>query len=266
VVANPRIDETYAFGGSGYVGWSQDSVRDLNHYDLYLRTPDGRTVKVNPAGTQAFGGGIDGNTMVYEQFTKRNDDLWIVDLTTMAQTRLAPTVTSSPEWEPTISGDWILFARTTSRSTLVLLYNRATGEVRQLASLTAAHQYVYPGQVNGNYAVWGKTTRRSQQVYLYDIAARRSTRLAQPSGRYQYDPAVTASGTVYFVRSRNGCGESVVIYKQPLGGSAQPIQRLRSGTDVNFTLYASTTNGQTQVLYSRLSCRTKLGDVYALTG
>jgi hypothetical protein len=33
-VANPRLDETFAFGGNGYLAWSQDRGRDLNHFDL----------------------------------------------------------------------------------------------------------------------------------------------------------------------------------------------------------------------------------------
>jgi hypothetical protein len=270
VVANPRIDETYAFGGSGYVGWSQDSVRDLNHYDLYLRTPDGRTVKVNPAGTQAFGGGIDGNTMVYEQFTKRNDDLWIVDLTTMAQTRLAPTVTSSPEWEPTISGDWILFARTTSRSTLVLLYNRATGEVRQLASLTAAHQYVYPGQVNGNYAVWTRCppSPATCDVYRYDIALKTKT-LMPRSGQNLFGASVTAAGTAYYGREGFGCGAGVELAKTTLAGSTFVVYTFPGGADMGAT-YAVTMVPQpgdaelTRVYFERITCRGSRYDAYSI--
>jgi Tol biopolymer transport system component len=222
-------------------------------------------VKVNRGSSQGFSGGIDGNTLVYERVQGKSDDLWTVDLTTMAQTRLTATATSSTELQPTISGDWVLFGRGLAGRTQVLLYNRSSGELRRLAVYNSKHYYVYPGQVNGNFAVWGKYTRRLQEVYLYDIATGRSTRLARPAGTYQYSPAVTSTGTVYFVRSRFGCGAAVAIYKQPLGGTAQPIESLRSGVDVEYSTYAEAAGGQVRLLYSTASCRTRLGDVYQLT-
>jgi hypothetical protein len=265
LVANPRIDESYGFAGNGYLGWSQDSVRAPNHYDLFLHSPDGQTVRLNTGRSQGYGGGIDGNTLVYDRVSGKTDDLWSVDLTTMIQSPVAGTVTSEAEYTPTISADWILFGRGQVPRTRVLLYNRSTGETRQLASVHAQHAYAYPGQVSGNYAVWGKITHRTQTVYLYDIAAKRTTRIAPQSGRYDYDPAVSAAGSVFFVRSPNGCGKSVGIYRQPLGGSPQLVQRLPSGFDSGFSLYTAVANGQTELLYTLASCRTRLGDVYGLT-
>jgi hypothetical protein len=216
---------------------------------------------VNTGSSEGLSGGIDGNTLVYERIDGDSDDVWTVDLTTLIQAPVVGTVTSQGEYGPTISGDWILFGRGSVPRTRVLLYNRSSGETRELAFLNRAHSYVSPGQVNGDYAAWSRITRKSQTVYLYDIAARRSTRVAQPRGVYDYAPAVTAAGTLYFARGRSGCGKSVAIYKQPLAGKPQLVQRVRAGFDVT-PMFASS---ETQLLYSAFSCRTNLNDLYSLT-
>jgi hypothetical protein len=99
----------------------------------------------------------------------------------------------------------------------VLLYNRTTGKLKQLASSSASNGYVYTGQVNGTWATWGRVTPHGQDVYLYRIGAKTSTLIARPAGVFaQYDPAVTANGTVYFEQTTAAC--------RPKVGRASPTQ------------------------------------------
>jgi hypothetical protein len=135
----------------------------------------------------------------------------------------------------------------------VILFNRDTGEQRLLAKATARgkRRFVYSGQVAGNYAAWGKVAPGGQDVSLYDIAAGTTSVLTRPRGIFaRYDPAVTASGTVYFAQTSSACRPPVELVRQPLGGSPAALARLAAGADAGY-MYALAGGAETDVVYSR---------------
>ena len=78
-VRHSAAAEYAGFAGSGYLGWTQNSLRHPRRYNLFLRSPGGTRVRVNRPGTEGFGGGIDGTTIVYEEVVGRTARLVMYD-------------------------------------------------------------------------------------------------------------------------------------------------------------------------------------------
>jgi hypothetical protein len=256
VRARAGFDEFNASAGSGFFSWAAASKAHPAHYDTFVLA-NGRRIKVNPAGTEAFGGGIDGNVLVYTQFRPEDgNDIKLFDLATRTRRNLPDVNTNALEDHPTISGDWILFTRgARGKSTRVLLYNRATGQTRRIAAVTGAHKFVYSGQLNGNLAVWGKVTPAGEDVFLYDIETTAKERIPRPAAVFaQYNPAVTEDGTVYFQRSGNRCGGNVRIMRKPVDKPSKRLVRLAPRADGGYMYAQGKPDGSTVVFFNRRKC------------
>ena len=265
-------DEYVGFAGTGFLGWTQNSLRRPNHYDLFLRNPGGIRLRLNRPGTQGFGGGIDGATVVYEEVAGRTARVVLYDTLGGGYTELPIVSRNGSGSHPTISGAWILYTNgRRDRTTSVRLYNRVTGETRQLARI-AAHgrrRFVYSGQVAGNWAVWGRVIPGRQDVFLTNLATRTTERIPRPRGeRYQYNPAVTKAGTVFFVdggASRTARARLVEL-RQGLG----PTVLVTLGKERNAGyMYAGEEDRQIKLLYglfSRLPHNSvSYTDIFAIT-
>jgi hypothetical protein len=219
---------------------------------------------VNRARTHGFSGGFEGETFVYQEVRGRQSNLVFYDLA--GGGRSAPPAgvnTRQWEWHPTISGDWLLFGRQSfaARADLVLLRNLVTGENRRLSRLAWGRRTLAePGQVSGNYAVWFRCTPLCN-VFLYDIAAGSTAKIPNPSRRQQYDPSVTDDGTVYFLRSGRGCGNSVRLVRHPLGGPSRVLASLGAGRDSGHTYALENDDGTTTVLFDRVRCSNGARDI-----
>jgi hypothetical protein len=98
----------------GYLGWQQNTVQAPRTYHAYLKPAGESPIRLNLAGTRGAMGGIDGDTLVYQQFRFNPDvsDLKFFNLTT--RTRSNPPVgVNTGQWEyfPSISEPWLLFGR-----------------------------------------------------------------------------------------------------------------------------------------------------------
>jgi hypothetical protein len=85
-----NVNEIVGFINSAWFGSSQASTRNPSEWDLYAQPVGGAPVRVNPAGTTAFGGGITGNTIVYIAVSPgAHFAIRLLDLSTHATTDLA---------------------------------------------------------------------------------------------------------------------------------------------------------------------------------
>ena len=113
-------------GTTQYFAWTQNSRSHRSHFDAFLtRTSDPR-VKLNATG-EGFIGGIDPPNVVYQQIRNGQSNLKLYNADT--QTRSDPPAgvnTADWEWEPSISGNWLFFARQTSSSQFVILHSLTT--------------------------------------------------------------------------------------------------------------------------------------------
>ena len=260
-------------GRASYLTYARNSAANRKHFDVYLRTTrDGttKTRKLNAEGTTGWGGGIDAPLVAYQQVANGNSNVKLYDIGTRDRSTPAGVNTGEWEWHPTISGDWILFARrkySAPKSDEVLLVNRVTGDERTLASST--HFGLAAGQVNGNWAVFDRCITLCN-VFLYNITTQTTTRLERPAPdgddpAEQYSPSVTPDGVVYLIRSIRTCddGSSIVRYFGPGDPSTGTIvASVAAGRYVHTTFARANGDGTTDVFYDRFSCRTDKGDLY----
>lgn len=195
-------------GGAEYFAWSQNARTRKNHFDAFLsRTGDPR-VKLNTKGL-GYIGGIDPPVVAYQQVVKGNSNLKLYDVDTHARSDPPAGVnTSNWEWEPSISGDWLLFARQTNSAQFVILRSLTTAAK---VVLDQGRRFHHAGQVSGDYAVWTRCGKTACNVVRRQISTATDTVLAKPADRFQYGAAVTSTGIVYVARSSPKCGGSVKI-------------------------------------------------------
>jgi hypothetical protein len=263
VLTTPR-DEIQPAAADGWLAWSQNSVAHPNLYSEYARPSGGARFRVNHVGTQGFGGGIDGTTLVYQQVSRGQSAIKLFNLATHARSN-PPTGVNTPRWEfsPTISGSWILFGRANFavHRWRVILFNTATHQLIVLADRTGRNVSAAPGQVNGNFAVWQQCTATACNVWEYDIGAATKTQLPNTTpGHFNYASSVDSTGTAYFAHSGNSCGAT--IEKRPVGGPTSVVVALR-GRDVESS-YLATITSQSNLFFAKFNCRTKSDDIYKI--
>jgi hypothetical protein len=275
VKASPRNEIAPAASG-GWFAWSRSRGKRESPYDVFAQQAGSPAFKVNPKGTQAFTGGIDGTTLVYQLIRGRRggrSDLRLYDLARRRQLPM-PAAVNSPRWEccATISSGWILYNRGVARSPatqLLLLRNLTTGEQRVLDTISGRNSAVSAGQLNGNFAVWQRCDPHPKcKIFRYDLASASATALATAPGKVAYGPSVSLNGTVYYAQSKRGCGKSVQLVKQPVEGVPLVILSLPPGQDLAVT-YATRVNTPpplrlqtTRIYYDVLRCKTHRWDIY----
>jgi len=260
VITTPA-DEYNPAASDTYIAWNLWTGK---HAVVYAKQQVGGTkFRVNPSGTDAYVGSIDGTTLIYQQYvpSQGTSDVYAYDLSTKIRTKVAkPVSTRGWEYDPTGSGDWVMFARYyRNADRKIFLYNTSTLELREVASSAGRGTVLRASQISGNYAVWEKDQLHKGNlyacnVYLYDILGATVTKLDNPNARCQYSPAVNPTGTVYLARSGYGCGKNLVLQQVPLGGSASTFVDMRDGHDIT-SLYA-VDNGDTttDVYYDPYRC------------
>ncbi len=159
------------------------------------------------------------------------------------------------EWGGALSGDWLLFQRGEfdARSKSVRLINLKTKAKRTLITARGRTTGLEPGDLNGDYATYTRCTNRCR-AYRYQLSTRKTTSLRPPSGRSDYASAVLGDGTLYFARSRAGCGKGVQIMRLDPGKTTPVVvASVTSGRDVQ-KLDATQIGGTRIVVYERYSC------------
>jgi hypothetical protein len=269
-VKTTKVDEFTAAAEGDWLSWTQNSTRRPNHYNVYAQqvlvgVPSSGRKKVNARGTEAATGGIEGTTLVYNQYRGNSaGNILRFNLVTNRRSGFPKKVnTPYDEYHPTISGSWVLFTRynSDSESTKVLLYNMSTRALRVLGSGSGRRREVYSGQVNGDYAAWGRIRPSGDDVFLYHIPTNTTTKIPRPVFA-QYDPSVTSDGTMYYHRSGNECGASVKLVRYPQGGPATVLFDFPFATDGGYTYVDERHDGSLDVYYGRVGCRRFRWDIF----
>jgi hypothetical protein len=243
-------------GAGGYRAWSASSDLAPLHFHAYVSAPGETPVRVNPGGTQAHVGDIDGTTLVYSERRGRTGDVKLYDLVTRTT---APPIeginTKADEWAPSLSGDRLLFGRASGSTERILLADLGTGAIRKLDAARGAG-HVQPGRVSGAYAVWIRCRRSSRcALFRRDLATGKTLRLPNPRNRAQYAASVTDDGTVYFVESKHVlCGARASLWRYRDGVRTR-LLALPDGRDVATTDPVANLDGTTTLVYDRIVCR-----------
>jgi hypothetical protein len=251
-----------------WFAWTQSPAAYPNRVNVYAEDVpvDGAGVfRVNPAGTRAWAGGIDGNTLAYQEIANGQSNIRLYDLSAKMRSTHPYINTLQWEWRPTISGEWILFGRQsrTSAAEKILLHNTLTHITRTLASTTRSDYALYPGQVNGNWATFTACTPRCN-VRRYNISLDNTSPIPKPSTvAHQYADSVTDDGTVYFAASGSGCGVNVKIVRYRLSDGRVVLSSVSSGKDIFFTSTSEELDGS-HVYYDRIACSTGAANIYKI--
>jgi len=265
-----RANETYPAAGvdpatgDTYLAWAQSRPGHRHLYDAYLQRNGGPRIKLNTRGI-GWTFGLDPAThqVAYQQDRNGDSNIRIYDAATGQRDRLDARV-NTPAWEyqPSVSGPWLVFGRLNARArpdvrTLVL-YNMDTGERRVLDSFTGNidHGWIDDGQVNGDWVVWQKATHgTSWDVYRYQISTGTTELVPRPAGRYDYVPAVAPDGTMYFARSGNGCAVLATFRRYDTNGVLTSLGRLPAGRDAAYHSFVSQLpDGSRRLYYDSLRC------------
>ncbi|HEX6208460.1 MAG TPA: hypothetical protein VF058_08910 [Actinomycetota bacterium] len=232
---------------------------------VYAKPVGGSRFRVNRKGSNGVLGAIDGTTLVYQEFTlgrRGRSSIWFMDLETRTKTK-APGAVNSRQWEywPSLSGDWLLFARhLNTGGRRLYLFNRTTQERRLVASMSRGRRVLLTGQVRGEYVSFEKTTwdRRGRatscNVYRYDIASSATTLIPNPEKKCQWGPSVNDEGTVYFARGGFACGRGVSLRSHPIGGPTQVIWQLPKKNSLTTTYAWDREDDATNVYFGTYKC------------
>jgi len=269
VTAKGRQFNASATPGGTYLAYDQSRPGHPNQFDVYVKPAGVRRFKVNTRG-HAFGGGIDGTTMIYQSVNHGQSDLRLFDLATHARSTPAGVNTKRWEFEPTISGDWILYGQEWGSRPVngrIILHDTNTAETRILdEQIGKPKRILTPGQVNGDFATWDRYTSlsRTDNVFLYQISTQTKTKIPVPTGKLQYSSSVTPTGTVFYARSGFGCGAHVSLHEYSAGTDTL-LTRLPSGYDSFRTFAVDEGGGVTSLYFERFQCSTGKSHIYKLT-
>lgn len=249
-----------------HFAWSQYPRFRSAFVSLFMQETGGPRVRVNRLRTHGWGGGFAGDSFVYQEVRGRQSNLQLYDVVTGLRSAPPPGVnTLAWEWGPTMTADHLLFGRALINQGLdrVMLRDLGTSSTLMLDQIRFRNGFVSLGQVSGNYAVWNRCVNRIRRcnVLMRDIAAGTTTMIPNP-GRQHYSPSVTGDGTVYFIRSGRGCGNTVQLVRRPLGGPSKVIAAVGAGRDVQRTFALENGDGTTTVYFDRFRCATRGWDVF----
>jgi hypothetical protein len=200
-------------GSTNYFAWAQNSRSRPNHFDAFLTRTGQPRVKLNSRG-EGYVGGIDPPKVAYQQVVNGQSDVKIYDADQQTRPALPNGVnTGDWEWEPSISGKWLLFGRQTSSTQFVILASLDPATPTQTV-LDQGRRFRHAGQVNGDFAIWTRCTREScNAVRRVIMPGTTNTSLQKPSKKFQYAAAVTSTGIAYVARSGPKCGADVKIVR-----------------------------------------------------
>ena len=252
--------------GTEFLTWSRSRPGARSSYDAYLQQHGGPLVKLNARGV-AWSGDLDvaQHLAVYQQARGGNSNIVFFDWASNTRSA-APAIVNTAAWEfhPRFQGDYLLFGRETWQTRphvyRVLLYNRADGTVTTLDTIRHGYNYgaVIPGQVNGDWVVWEKATDywSDMQIVRYNLVTHERLVVPVSAGRFDYGPSVAADGTVYFMRSRGGCGHNVRIrsFSGAEGETSALVYALPAGRTADNTYVEERADGSTQLVFGGLAC------------
>lgn len=242
-------------------------VPPRSNSDVLVRS-GGRTTRVNPPGTTAETGGIDGRWLVLQIARRGRSRLALYDLRTHRLAYLPGFVNRAAWlWRPDIDGHRILYGAIVPGQAEILRYEIRVADlkrrtVRTLARLDGHADYAAPGQLRGSWATWVSCPDNVCNVWRENLSTRRAEQA--PDADYidhsQFGPAVDQHGTVFFGRADAACGKAE-IRRWDGGDQVTRVLRLPTGTAFQYAYLAKRSS---TLYFDLVGCtRTARSDIYA---
>jgi hypothetical protein len=281
-VTGPRVriggpeDQQHPSAVGDLVIWTQNSIFRPNVDHAYWKVlgTDER-VRIDAPGHRGAAGGIEPGAAraIYQQMTSKDSDLWWYWFADGRRSRVSLAGVNTERWErdPRVSDRFLLFARDAGTRTSLFLADRVAGTVQRIAAYDFTRYYVAPGAVGDRYVTWATCGPFTCTSWSYDTdAADPAPRKIRSDGRPQYAPVIDEDGgMVYTVRSGQGCGENVGVWRQPWPIDpdvlAVRLVVLPEGIDAALTMSLDRSSGtQVDLWFSRYRCASRQGDVAVL--
>jgi hypothetical protein len=234
--------------------------------DVFVRT-DGRTVRVNPPGTQAQTGGIDGHRLVLQISRNGWSRLARYDLTSHRLTYFAAFLNDGAWlWRPDIDGHRVLYGAIVPGHAQSLRYEIRLADlrrrtVRTLARLDEHADYAAPGQLRGAWATWVSCPDNVCNVWRENVNTGHAEAAPDPDylRHSQFGPAVDGRGTVYFGRVLSPCDKAEI--RRWAGAHDTRILRLPPHTAFQYAYLAKRSDS---LYFDLVGCaRSARSDIYA---
>jgi hypothetical protein len=278
-VKNTGANEADPSASPEYFSWDLRNKQGTTNLFAQKR-PGGTPFRVNADKTNAFGGGISGDTLVYAQVSSAgNSDIYLFDLKTHKRSKVKPVDTPQFDGQPSISGNLILFTREGNSSYKVMLFDRKTGKTTTLAKATYPNS-VYAGQVAGQFAVWTAcpdTSSGGCSVFKRNLKTNKTKKVPNPKGLDESDPGVTPDGVVYLVARKffyvhfgtcKNTKNNVKLLKVKPGAPQEALYSVPENTYSLAGTYALSGKQTTTVFFERFKCIGTAGqaDIYKISG
>lgn len=243
--------------GRSFLSWTGYNAAGIPH--AFLRSQPGSRVQLNQRG-QGWAWGMDtaASTVAFQLARYGDSNVRFYDWVTAARSAAPPTVNSEKwEYEPSISGPWLVFARWNRVPSpdvrRLFLYNLNTGSETLLAEFAGgrADGMLESAQVNGDWVVWTTWRDRFTQARVTRYQISTGARDVVPAGRRPFDylSSVSQDGTVYFLRSGAACGTNVRVLRYTTAGVVSLVTPLPAGRDGGDEMFAESMPGGGTDLY-----------------
>lgn len=256
---------------AGSLAWMQSAgvnpVPPRSTTNVFVRT-GGRTIRVNPTGTYAQTGGIDGRSLVLAITHGGRSRLARYDLSKQKLVYLPAYVNDGAWlWRPDLDGDRVLYGAIVPGRAAPLRYEIRLADlgrhtVRVLARLDGHNEYAAPGQLRGDWATWVACPESACNVWRENLTTGRAEAAPDPDSLVytQIGPAVDRHGVVYFDRTLATCGNAEI--RRWDGRHDSLLVRLPASYAFQYAYLAKAT----RTLYFDLGActRTATADVYSL--
>ena len=262
-------DEQNASGNAGYFAWTQDAAGDRDARNVWVE-PTGSSAYEVGHGGRLFAGQMDpiGTVLPYQRVARGQSDLRLFDMATQQHLDL-PARINSIKWEqwPALYGNQMTFIRYGAiNTTLFLVTDMTTGRKIKIETIDSDRaSFANLPRLNGNWLTYAICHRRGCDAYRYDIASARLRRIPNPLDLLYFAPSPDLSGTVYFERSRSGCGRSARMMKWTGAGAPTSFYRFERGTDMTGSMTFDDNAGTVTLFVDVYDCDTERGDIYSFT-
>jgi len=261
--------------GDAVLAWTQYR-RGLP--SAFLRINGDPRVKLNRRGIGwAWSVDVRTQTASYQQARYGNSDIKRYDWASGLRSNPGAGVnTRRWEYEPGLSGQWLVFARLNRAAApdvrRIVLYSLVTKQSTVLDEFrgSAAIGTLGSPEINGDWVTWtsmsGRYTRSS--VHRYQISTGKSYRIRHPAGSLDYLSSIGPNGTVYFLRSRPGCGNHVMFESYTIGAVLSPLGSMPAGRDAGDEMFAVPQADRSTSLYFdsyKCTARHANGNIYLLS-
>jgi hypothetical protein len=273
VKTDPSVEEYYPAASQDYLSWETYSS---GHYNVYAQPRGGGAKsKVNAARTSGCCSkpvpGTD--SILYQQFTRSNSDLYLYNMATEARKKL-PAKVNTKRWEywGVASSAYVAFLRITSSARVLFLFNRSTGKLTQIASVgLKCDSCLRPDWVGDTHMIYRQCSKSFVcKLRIWRKGASTQT-IPNPNGSpyTQYGAAMDeATGDIYYISSTTWCGLFVQIRRTNLAdlSTFTTIYDFDEGIDGNMLSLAPNiaTPTDTDLLFSQYDCIADNSDIYQI--